>query len=210
VLPIVTFCDYCTEPPYAQQDSFYSNKLVKAVKGNPVKGWAEIPVPIGGSRRRLEQSNCGDVFGWFAEMAERHFPAGNVVLVPIPSSKAISPDEVRSGAPFRLARALAERRPAAIHVRLWWKTPMESAHTGGARDPRYLLSNLVVASKPSSRSPIVLVDDVCTSGGHLQAAEAGLRNAGCRVVMAICVAQSEKTESEEIFRVKTRKVSRVA
>jgi orotate phosphoribosyltransferase len=38
------------------------------------------------------------------------------------------------------------------------------------------------------------VDDVCTSGGHLQAAAAAIRQAGAEVLFAVCAAQSESVE----------------
>src|SRR5450631_813948 len=175
------------------------------MKGDGVKGWAEIPVPLGGARRRLDAQNAGVVFEWFGEMAAPHMAKGPVVFVPIPGSKAISPEEVRAGTAYRLARALAARTDAVVEVLLWWKHPMQSSRSGGPRDPAILFANLEVNGAPSG--DVVLIDDVCTSGGHLQAAAAAIEQQGADVLFAICAAQSEQFETEEPFAVSERELS---
>jgi hypothetical protein len=189
---VVTFCTYCTAGGYTEQDTYHAAKFGKAIKGDGVKGWAEIPVPIGGRRQRLEEANRGAVFGWFGEMAAAHIPARPLVLIPVPGSKAITIDEVRAGATFRLARAVAMRCARSVETLLRWRHPMQSARSGGERRAEMLLPNLVIDGEPSA--PVVLVDDVCTSGGHLQAAAAAICRAGGEVLFAVCAAQSESVE----------------
>jgi hypothetical protein len=199
-LEVVSFCAYCTQGPYQHQDTFHASKFVKAIKGDPLNGWAEIPVPIGGGRRELRQSNGGEAFEWFAEMADDVLPEARVALVPVPSSKAVSEDEARSSAPFRLSRAIGDRRALPVEVRLLLRRPTRSARSGGPRDAPTLYSNLAVLQSPYEL-PIVLVDDVCTGGGHLRAAEAAIRSTGGSVLMAICVGRSETAEPAEAFRI---------
>lgn len=200
-LRVVTFCAYCTCGAYRNEDSWHAMKLVKAIKGDPVNGYAQVPVPIGSSRRRLTQENRGEAFGWFGEMAAQMVPDGNLVYIPFPSSKAITIAEVQSGPTFRLARALASRRRAPIIPSLRWRRPMPSSHReGGTRDPRVLMKELVVGEVPTV--PAVLIDDVHTTGGHLQAAEAALRRSGCVSVLALCLARTELSEPEEAFEVR--------
>jgi hypothetical protein len=191
-LRVITFCTYCKGGGYTEQDTYHAAKFVKAIKGDGVNGWAEIPVPIGGRRQRLEEGNRGAVFGWFGEMAAASIPARPLVLVPVPGSKAITTDEVRAGPTFRLARAVAMRCSRPVETLLRWRRPMQSARSGGERRAEVLLPNLVVDGEPTA--PVVLVDDVCTSGGHLQAASAAIRGAGGEVLFAVCAAQSESTE----------------
>ena len=133
-------------------------------------------------------------------------PKRPVVLVPIPGSKQGDWSGKRSGAgtTFQLVRAIASLSLAMVEVALWWKDPMPSSRSGGPRDPAILFANLEIGDAPNG--DVVLVDDVCTSGGHLQAAAAAIEQLGADVLCAVCAAQSESIEASEPFAVAEREL----
>lgn len=208
-LTIIYFSTYVTSTPYVNQDTFNASKFVKAIKGDPVRGYAEVPVPIGGSRKTLTQANCGDVFAWFGEMAAHTLDGQRASIVPIPGCKAISVREVEEGSTFRLARALGARTGCPVEPRLWWKAPMESSRRGGSRNPHYLRNNLVLAGTAHPTLPVVVVDDVVTSGGHMRAVEAVLKASGAKVIFALAAASTSSEEPAEAFRVESRSLERL-
>jgi predicted amidophosphoribosyltransferase len=84
---------------------------------------------------------------------------------------------------------------------LRWSEPLLSASAaGGMRDPQHLLDRLrVVGTFPEARLRYVLVDDVVTSGGHLQACGAMLRAHGQRVELAAVAGRADRTRAAEPF-----------
>jgi predicted amidophosphoribosyltransferase len=76
---------------------------------------------------------------------------------------------------------------------------MTSAHSAsGSRDPALILPRLVV-TKPSPAGAYILVDDVYTSGGHMRACEAKLRENGISVWAAIAAARTNDVEEQYPF-----------
>lgn len=76
---------------------------------------------------------------------------------------------------------------------------------GGTRDPQELYSLFRLRARDLPRLPLVLIDDVLPSGGHLRAAAAFLAHCGAQVHMAICAGRAELTPSplERPFSVRT-------
>jgi adenine/guanine phosphoribosyltransferase-like PRPP-binding protein len=88
-----------------------------------------------------------------------------------------------------------------VEARLWWKQFMQSSRRGGSRDPDYLRGNLVIGPTNHPKLPVVIVDDVCTSGGHLRATEATLRGSGSPVLFAACAGRTSEFEPDEAFKI---------
>jgi hypothetical protein len=209
-LTVIFYSTYVTTIPYKHDDTFHANKFVKAIKGDPVRSpAAEVPVPIGGARRRLTQANRGDVFEWFGEMSAHCLEEENAVLVPIPSCKAITRREVEAGPTFRLARALGARTGCPVEPRLWWKVPMESSRRGGPRNPHLLRTKLVLGATEYPDLPIVIVDDVVTSGGHMRAVDVVLRESGAEVLFALAAASTDQEEPDQAFAIRSRSLERI-
>ncbi len=188
-LKVVCFCSYltATHNPWRPRD-FDAHDFVHALKGRQLNKYARIPVF--GKDRILENKNLSDAADWFAEMAKDYFQKHHIrpplCLVPVPSSTSSirSPKKPET---LKLANAIARTVGRGCQVKdcLRWKKAVIPASTGGPRDPEILYSNLVVTRSLGSL-PHILVDDVLTSGGHLQASATVLKEKGATVRMAIC------------------------
>jgi hypothetical protein len=162
-------------------------KFTRAVKSALINGYAHIP--DGAVWRRLQQDNVGlarTTFGtWLAATAAAHAPDGQYCIVPVPSSDAV----VGAAGPHRhstmLADALAGHQPAPqTHDILRFTEPVARAHAGGRRDEEFLFP-LIAIEGNLPQSPIVLLDDVVTLGGHLKAAKRRLEASGATVLFGI-------------------------
>lgn len=97
-----------------------------------------------------------------------------------------------------LAAALRETLmpgQAGVFDLLRWDEVISPAHlVGGTRDPQELYSLLRLRARDLPRlPPIVPIDDVLASGGHLRAAAAFVTDCGAQVQMAICAGRAETT-----------------
>lgn len=91
----------------------------------------------------------------------------SIGIVPVPNSGATANN--RSFRTMELAQKIAALAPGKLRAlpALRWRRPLVPAHRGGPRNPNALLENLALIRKPDS--PVVLFDDVMTSGGHMVA-----------------------------------------
>lgn len=202
---LATFCaylvgDYGTIQP--AQDFWHANKFINALKRDEVRGWAEIPICLQEARKTLRETNKQDAFGWFGEIVAAQLNLLEATrLVPVPSSSAMSEKDVISGSTYELAKEIAARQKVTtVEALLWFATPMVSAHgKKGTRDAKTLYDALVLKKKPAEKPSCVLVDDVATSLGHLQACEAKLREAGIVVRGALCAGRTVYDESRPAF-----------
>lgn len=213
-LRVFHFCSYITKLPDGEKligDEWDAMKLVKAIKGDPINGYATIPQPPAHSFR-LEEATRDGVFDAFARFAAPLFmpllPDGaNYALVPIPSSKSVVGSDSSQTPPCRLATAFAATMNGrmVVHDMLRMKAAGESSRKGGTRNPRALYDNLQCI-KPVSSMNHILIDDVLMSGGHLQAARALIEKAGGKVVAAVCVANTihEHTPASAFVRNETK------
>jgi len=183
------------------QSTWNALKFVKAIKGDEIRGFAYVPVPIGGQARRLEEANKDNALRWFAEMVSSKWNMKPLrILVPVPGHLGDSAAVVRASRQWRLAAELATLCPAATASALvHWTKPIESARSGGERDPRRLRERVAEIAPPSSTAPVLLIDDVVTSGGHIIACAWALMDAGYKVEAAMCVAQTVDVERELQF-----------
>jgi hypothetical protein len=212
-LKVITCCYYFTsvgEEVEWTDDDYNANKFVKALKGKPIKGHAYVPVE--GQKLCLNQENAGDALGWFAAMIASAVPrnkdAKRLGFVPVPSSTSTTTKaNCARTTTHRMARALADKYEKAQGVDLLrWKKAMIPASQGGPRDPEELFPNLELVGKVDNGVRYILVDDVLTSGGHLQACAAKLRQAGATVRLAVCAGRSTKTQRVPVFEVVTEEI----
>ncbi|MGQ0614395.1 MAG: hypothetical protein ACT4PV_11715 [Planctomycetaceae bacterium] len=169
-----------------------AKKFVDAVKGKPVNGYATIP--YGGKLHRVDQSRrrvAVDLFGrWAAEQRAPALAREPCMLVPVPSSNSTVTAPAR-GAAVVLAEAVAKHAGSGAEVRdcLRWTREVPPAHEGGPRRAAILYPHLACAESVRGRK-CVLLDDVLTSGGHLQACAARLRQEGAVVDLALCAGRT--------------------
>jgi predicted amidophosphoribosyltransferase len=164
--------------------------FVRALKGHQLNGYCHVP--IGGVQRKLNNRNLEQAVQWFgilgAELLGKKKVAGDLALVPIPSSNCTTASSSRPTI-RRLARALCERIGATARLVdcLRWKKNLGSASMqGGPRDASTLYANLVLTEQVPPGIKVVLVDDVLTSGGHFRACAAKLKAGGAEVAIGIC------------------------
>jgi hypothetical protein len=203
----------------AAQTTYAVNAFVKALKGVALSpnSYNDIPVPRRGllpmwktALCRLDATTQAGVYGWFAEMAHRALPAWaetQVLFVPVPCSKGDSQDAVRDSGPMKMADALAAVfRNGSAHPALWLDQTMPSASkAGGPRNPASIFPHLLhdFGVRPAIT---VLVDDVCTSGGHLRACAAKLKSVGHACTLGLAGAQSDDLEVDNPWRVELREL----
>jgi len=201
---VVSFCFYfaARHVPWRQQD-WDTYKFVQALKGNELSGYGHVPVD--GVLRRLSNQNLDSAIQWYAMFAARALTKKKIgppfFVVPVPNSGCT----VRSGTrpkTLRLAKAVCEQVGGETKVVdcLRWKKDLGSASKeGGPRDPETLYKNLAPIEGLPRGSRVVLVDDVMTSGGHLRACAAKLRQAGATVVIALCGGRTTYSQDQEAF-----------
>jgi predicted amidophosphoribosyltransferase len=124
---------------------------------------------------------------------------GPVTLIPVPNSSCALTNTIVSRT-LSQAQALANNlNHTTVLDCLRWKQPQASASSGGGtRHPQLLYGNLALTAQVPS-SNLILVDDVSTSGGHLQAARAILQSQKGKCDLAICAARTVWDQSEEPF-----------
>ncbi|RKH12797.1 hypothetical protein D7V97_07465 [Corallococcus sp. CA053C] len=203
---LVCFASYLTrsDEPWSNEDH-NASKFIKAIKGNrQFKGFATVPVRR--NRLRLEMTNRNQAYRWFGHMAGDYLNAkwlqhleGPAYIVPLPSSEGVVGATINRFPALRMAEEL--QKVTAYHTTvldiLRWREPKPSASSaGGSRNANVLRENLVVTSKPPP-GPCILVDDVCTSGGHLRAAVAALEaSRRLTVIYAVCAGRTCQSRPE--------------
>ena len=208
-IPVLSRCNYLT---FVQEtgdawrnEDHNASKFVKAVKGDELNGYAYVPVA--GEQRRLSNSNRDEVYGWWAVWAADQIQSccseGGILLVPVPGHADTVGKAATTGAPARLAEALAAalRERAGVYDVLRWDQVMVPARKRkGPRDAEVLLSHLRLDGEVPGR-PVVLVDDVCTTRGHLRACATALAERGVEVVLAMCAGRTTWEQTADPFEV---------
>lgn len=199
--PVHVSCGY---PSYKEAGlkwedlEFRAWKLVKAIKGEPVNGYAMF-----GSDRvdgtatgratalRLASSDAAQKLGQAALTG---------ALVPVPSSKHICLGDSFTGS--RLADAIVARAPASFSAApvLCFDQEMPKSADGGTRSPAAIAEHLVLGDG-TQFDRCILIDDVTTTGGHLRGAARFLDMNGITVIGAYCVAQTVWTRPQHLFRI---------
>jgi hypothetical protein len=195
-LPVTTFCAYRTRRngPWTDRDHAAS-KFIKALKEQPVAGWAYVPV--GKEHVRLDAANAvsaPDIFARQAAHGMRWGELGPLMFVPIPDSSCTM-STTHPPRTIKMAVALLrciESVDAIVADVLRWSEAMTPAHAGvGTRDPEDLFRRLRLRGPVPPNRSVVLIDDVMASGSHVRAAAAFLESAGATVVKAICAARAD-------------------
>lgn len=193
-IDVVAFVSYLNgQLDYRPQD-YPAKKFVDALKGRPVNMYADLPNATRAGFWRLTQASATKAMPWFVDRAAA-FLSGrpdlqDAVFVPMPSSRCVigRPMETDLSVASLLLAARC-RQKALLLEALRWDMVMQPAHRGGPRSAAKLYPHLRAVAKIPSDRPIVLVDDVYTAGGHVQAATAKLEAAGGIVVLAVVAAR---------------------
>lgn len=204
-IPISWACWYLTEVEGIEwRDMDYTAwKIVKAVKGEPIKGHFEIIMSAGKQPRRFDQGNVQEfvqeLTGAIGRKLRKTYGDGSKIsLVPIPNSDAVAPSAVACRTD-ELAKQIAGGfgDGAVVEPLIRWKAARSPQHkSAGRRYPDQFQEQMILLGKP--KHSVVLFDDVMTSGSQLIAGARLLAEAGYQPARAIVVGRVTKTQEEKM------------
>ena len=197
-LPVHYFCSYYPQSAIAEggiatQEQWDAIKFTKAVKYRTINGWLHY------RGERIDQSRIGrprEIFGSFISSILTKNGLGDLPLVPAPSK-----DGLVGAATFRTLDMLEECRSGRqwkIEPILRMTSEITPASKGGPRG-RYVLQPHIKMVAPASSSPVVLVDDLCTSGGTVLACFDILKSNGVEVAAAIVCSFTNRDKNIQPF-----------
>jgi hypothetical protein len=197
-LKLISLCAYLTDSDAEwRAEDHRATKMVKAIKGDPIKGYFHCVV--GGHRRNYDQSNVHEFVDRIppalAKNILRHHD-GEATIVPIPNSHVISaatPDFKT----LDFAKKIAQHSGGKLKVApaLAFREVQKKSREGGPRQAPHFEMAYKVLEQPNG--PIILFDDVCTSGGHLIAAHRLLHREHSPVILACTFGRSTKQQLED-------------
>lgn len=199
-LTIHTCCQYLTSGGNWREKDWHARVIIKSVKGEDFNGHWDAKIE--GVARRLDKSNKDETLALAAGiMAEKilSLVSEPVTLVPIPNGSACvdGPQEFRTK---RLADLIASNSKglADVKAELLWKIPKEKQHkTAGYRHASQFIPRLELAH--TSIRPIILIDDVVTSGSQMLAGAYLLRNAKADVLFGMAVGRTTEVQTEYVL-----------
>lgn len=192
----ISVCRYRTSPGGWTSEQFVSQGIVKAIKGEPFRGYRLIKV--GGTTRNLCAGDQNLAVDWFVErvIEEMDFRDDLYSIVPIPDRNK-TPDAKHSTRTLLLAQALRAQFPRKMEIwdHLRFRKPMLEK----TRNEALLYANMVCTSNKPPRGHVIILDDVCTTGAHALAARRRLVECGATNVFSISVARTMESPDEEVF-----------
>ncbi len=186
-LKLITLCSYLTDVTEEWRgDDYKASKMVKALKGDPINGYFYLNVS--GQNRRYTQSNIDEFLARVPRALSKYIRRnveGRATIVPIPNSHVtdIDDDDFKT---LELARNVARLSEGQFTVvpALVFRKPQVKSREGGPRSADHFESAYRLTS--DVKGPIVLLDDVCTSGGHMIGAYRKLNAPPNRNVVLAC------------------------
>jgi hypothetical protein len=195
-IDVTTFCRYLTRKNQEWRDEDWAGlKLVKAIKGKPVKGYAHFN--IDGFRGKVDQESASQAVQWFGELVGRMCSGSrcDVFFCPIPDSGCT----IAANRPSKVLSLVQSALQRVDGPKLWdglrWARQVPKAAETNIRDPQFYYDALTTTTVVPSRPEIILFDDVCTSGAHLKAAAARIREQGGSCNHAVCFARTALDQS---------------
>lgn len=207
-LAVTCFCGYlCNGSQAWRSEDFDSYKWVHALKGHQLNKHAYVPVR--GQNKLLSNANLPIATEWFgmmtADYLKKKNACGPFLVVPIPNSDNIV-GSVAKPRTRKLAKAVCDTLNDGSYVVdcLRWKKNLGSASKeGGPREAEILYKNLAILEGSledvDENYGVVIVDDVTTSGGHLQACAAKLESKGLTVCRVVCGGKTVYDQNHPAF-----------
>ena len=155
---------------------------MKSLKGEPFNGYSDFK--FSGKVYQINAQDSSAAYYLWSNWARRilnDLNLGKIALVPVPSSSQIKFGQ--DTCPARMANSVAALIPrdAVVGNFLRHTATQPKAHSqGGSRDPDQIAATLDCRVMDASL-PVVLIDDVMSTGGHLKACARVLRQHGLTV-----------------------------
>jgi len=200
-LPYNFWCYHLTETGCTWRPVDYDARIVvKALKQEPFNGYLEAK--IAGVRRRFDSDSAEKLIQLIMPLIGERLRKeidGPISIVPVPNSGMAVGHE----GPFRtveLAQLVAGGYGAEANVRraVWWDEPRNKAHqSNDYRHPDLYEPHMVMGEAPTA--PVVLFDDVLTSGSQMTAAARMLAKQGFPPARGLVVARATKLQHDDKF-----------
>ena len=209
-LTVICFCGYnCNRIEPWRQGDWDAYKWIQALKGKSLNGYAHVPVR--GVNKHLSNENLSAAVEWFGIFAADYLAKTKLpkpfVVVPVPNSDCTLSSGIKPRT-RRLAKVICDTLNDGSYMIdcLRWKKNLGSAHEGGPREAEILYDNLVLLKEGLDEledvdegTSVVLVDDVTTSGGHLQACAAKLKSVDVEVDIVLCGGKTVYDQTNAAF-----------
>jgi phosphoribosylpyrophosphate synthetase len=211
---VIGCCTHLTDVngPWRRAD-YNAHDFVFAVKDRQLNGYAWIPCR--GIQRYVNNGNRDLTLQLFGEMAAdievEPLPIADPCLIPVPNGYAtIDGPPPRTLAQARAYAVALGGAAKAVDLFRWAHVMPSASRQGGTRDPQQLYEALRTRAEGLKElvrdRPCALVDDVLTSGGHLQACAAALKDLGHRAVVAVVAGVSDQEQIGNPFGVRMEEI----
>ncbi len=197
-LPYDFWCHHLTDVDCQWRTVDWNSRIVvKGLKAEPFNGYMEVK--IGGAPRRIDSDNINELIDLILPAIGRKLRndiASPISIVPIPNSGMA----VGANGPFRaveLAQKVAHGFGigATVCPAIRWDAPRQKAHQShDYRHPDLYEPHMQLMAQP--QAPIVLFDDVLTSGSQMIAAARMLTKKGFPPQRGLVVARATKIQHE--------------
>jgi hypothetical protein len=193
-MSVLSFCRYLSIPRGEEwrDEDYGAWMFVKAAKEEVFNGYAHLN--IDGNRKLFRSSDLGNTDkarAWFGELVGGlQWSPKKVYLTPVPDSGCATGIPRLSKTYPLASAAVANLKIATLWDGLRFKKVLAKSREGGPRDVETLYRNIEVIAPIPRDAQIILVDDVCTSGGHLKAAAKRIVEGGGECSFSICIART--------------------
>jgi hypothetical protein len=196
-LKLISICAYLTDVSVKwRPEDYRAHKMVKAIKGKPING--RFSSQVSGQWRTYNQVNVNEfvdrVPRALATNIRRHYDE-LATIVPIPNSHVVSA-ETEDFKTLEFAKRIAEHSGGKFTVvpALVFDKVQKKSHEGGPRSASHFEEAYRITQAVDG--PIILLDDVCTGGGHLIGAHWRLHNEKMPIVLACTFGRSTNKQLE--------------
>lgn len=186
-----------------RKEDFSARNLVKAVKCKDFRGYSGVKV--GDREFKIEDTPAGQSAALSASalaLAGRITAAGykSAAVIPVPASNHIDPSQMFTGR--KIAEAIQKLSPTLVsRPVLYFDEVLEPAAAGGTRSAFQIKRHLRFVVGQIQEDAVVLIDDVCTTGGHLRGASLFLGELGYHVEDAFVIGRTTWERPESMFKV---------